>query len=222
MKRYTDLNKIIIGEEMLKKYIAISIASFLAVNFTFADEPKVAHNTAEWQIWAYSTAAPDFIGDFATVKGANGEVLREGTNGWVCVAFNPMPAGGFNTPHDANPACGDAASLAWVDAYMNNTTPEMDSDGWLWMLHGDTGVDNFRAYSEGDREGSNPIHFIESGPHLMLLPKDPKSLDTQTTDFDTGRTLCNVQRFSLCSLDDTYRWLLRLSAKRRAEITTKH
>ena len=69
---------------------------------------------------------------------------------------------------------------------MNNTIPEMESDGWLWMLHGDTGVDNFRAYSEGDREGSNPIHFIESGPHLMLLPKDPKSLDTQTTDFNTG------------------------------------
>ena len=113
-------------------------------------------------------------------------MLREGTNGWVCVAFNPMPEGGFNTPHEANPACGDAASLAWVDAYMNNTIPEMESDGWLWMLHGDTGVDNFRAYSEGDREGSNPIHFIESGPHLMLLPKDPKSLDTQTTDFNTG------------------------------------
>ena len=30
------------------------------------------------------------------------------------------------------------------------------------------------------------MHFIESGPHLMLLPKDPSSLDTQTTDFDTG------------------------------------
>ena len=30
------------------------------------------------------------------------------------------------------------------------------------------------------------MHFIESGPHLMLLPRDPSSLDTQTTDFDTG------------------------------------
>ena len=160
MKRYTDLNKIIIGEEMFKKYIAICVVSLFAVNSTLADEPKVAHNSAEWQIWAYSTAAPDFIGNFATVKGANGEVLREGTNGWVCVAFNPMPEGGFNTPHDANPACGDAASLAWVDAYMNNTIPEMESDGWLWMLHGDTGVDNFRAYSEGDREGSNPFTLL--------------------------------------------------------------
>ena len=52
-----------------------------------------------------------FIGDFATVKDADGKVIREGTNGWVCLAFNPMPEGGFDTPHDANPACGDAASL---------------------------------------------------------------------------------------------------------------
>ena len=102
---------------MFKNLIITSfLAAFISVG-VYAKEPAVAHTSAEWQIWAYSTAAPDFIGDFATVKGANGEVLREGSNGWVCVAFNPMPEGGFNTPHDANPACGDAASLAWVDAY---------------------------------------------------------------------------------------------------------
>ena len=48
-----------------------------------------------WQIWAYSTAAPDFIGDFATVKDGDGNVIREGSNGWVCLAFNPMPEGGI-------------------------------------------------------------------------------------------------------------------------------
>ena len=47
-------------------------------------------------------------------------------------------------------------------------------------------MDNFRAYSEGDREGSDPIHFIESGPHLMLLPKDPASMEGQTTEFTSG------------------------------------
>ena len=151
-----------------------------------AAEPYGSHASAKWQIWAYTTAAPDFIGNFATVKGGNGEVLREGTNGWVCLPFNPMPENGFKAPHDGNPACADAASLAWVDAYMNQTTPEMQSDGWMWMLHGDTGVDNFRAYSEGDREGSDPIHFIESGPHLMLLPKDPSSMEGQTTEFTSG------------------------------------
>lgn len=157
----------------------------MSFNLTSA-EPYGSHASAKWQIWAYTSAAPDFIGDFASVKDGNGKVIREGTNGWVCLPFNPMPKKGFKTPHHGNPACADAASLAWVDAYMNNTIPKLESDGWMWMLHGDTGVDNFRAYSEGDREGSNPIHFIESGPHLMLLPKDPASLDTQTTDFDTG------------------------------------
>ena len=192
MKRYTDLIKLIIGGKMIKNLsLALALLSLFSCganmdNSENKGEPDGSHASAEWQIWAYSTAAPDFIGDFATVKDSNGKVIREGSNSWVCLAFNPMPEGGFNTPHDANPACGDAASLAWVDAYMNNTIPEMESDGWLWMLHGDTGVDNFRAYSEGDREGSNPIHFIESGPHLMLLPKDPKTIDTQTTDFDTG------------------------------------
>ncbi len=165
------------------------VLSFLALILSFnllAREPYGPHNSAKWQIWAYSSAAPDFIGNFATVKDGNGNVLREGTNGWVCLPFMPMPEEGFKSPHQANPACADKASLAWVDAYMNQTEPKMESDGWMWMLHGDTGVDNFRAYSEGDREGSNPIHFIESGPHLMLMPKDPDSLEGQTTEFTTG------------------------------------
>ena len=170
---------------MLSKTIILSFIGFLmSFNLTSA-EPYGSHASAKWQIWAYTSAAPDFIGDFASVKDGNGKVIREGTNGWVCLPFNPMPEKGFKTPHDGNPACADAASLAWVDAYMNNTIPKLESDGWMWMLHGDTGVDNFRAYSEGDREGSNPIHFIESVPHLMLY-QETQSLDTQTTDFDTG------------------------------------
>jgi len=75
---------------MLNKYILISFLSTFIASSAYAKEPSVAHSSAEWQIWAYSTAAPDFIGEFASVKGANGEVLREGSNGWVCLAFNPI------------------------------------------------------------------------------------------------------------------------------------
>ena len=39
-------------------------------------EPQVSHDSSEWQIWAYTSAAPDFIGDLATVIGADGTVLR--------------------------------------------------------------------------------------------------------------------------------------------------
>jgi hypothetical protein len=29
-------------------------------------------------------------------------------------------------------------------------------------------------------------NFIESGAHLMLMPKDPSSMDGQSTDYTTG------------------------------------
>ena len=43
-----------------------------------------AGNSAEWEIKAYTSAAPAFIGDHATVISASGETLREGSNGWTC------------------------------------------------------------------------------------------------------------------------------------------
>ena len=67
-------------------------------------EPQVSHDSSEWQIWAYTSAAPDFIGDLATVIGADGTVLREGSNGWRCEAFMPMPEGGFEDAHSAAPS----------------------------------------------------------------------------------------------------------------------
>ena len=41
--------------------------------------------SAKWQVKAFSSAAPDFIGDYATVIGVDGSVLQERTNGWSCV-----------------------------------------------------------------------------------------------------------------------------------------
>ena len=39
-------------------------------------EPQGSHASPEWQIWAYTSAAPDYIGDLATVIGADGTVLK--------------------------------------------------------------------------------------------------------------------------------------------------
>ena len=52
-------------------------------------EPDGSHTSAEWQIWAYSTAAPEYIANEATVLDAGMNVLREGTNGWTCLPANP-------------------------------------------------------------------------------------------------------------------------------------
>ena len=166
----------------------IKFFTLLMVGISFnisAGEPSGSHASEEWQIWAYTTSAPAFIGDLATVIGADGSVIREGSNGWRCEAFMPMPKNGFNAPHDAAPACSDKNSVAWANAYKAGTIPQMEGDGWIWMLHGDLGVDNFTVGTDGQKEASHK-HYIGSGPHMMLMPKDPSSLDNQSTNYTTG------------------------------------
>ena len=56
-----------------------------------------------------------------------------------------IPENGWKDAHEAMAMVGDAQSFKWVTAYMSKTKPEMDSDGWAWMLHGDMGEDNSEA-----------------------------------------------------------------------------
>ena len=75
-----------INKAVLTLTIACSASLAIAGHHEKAD-----HNSAAWQIKAYSSAAPDFLGDFATVIGSDGSVLRQGTNGWICQSVNPRP-----------------------------------------------------------------------------------------------------------------------------------
>ena len=167
---------------MKKIYFTFLIAPICLL----ADDHMAQGNSVDWEIEAYTTSAPNFIGNFATVISASGEVLREGSNGWTCLPFIAMPKMGFKTKNEAAPACADQNAMAWANAYLSQTEPKLENDGWIWMLHGDTGVDNFRPYSEGDEKNTDPKDWIYSGAHLMLMPKDPNSLGSQTTDFTTG------------------------------------
>ena len=81
-------------------------------------------NSDEWQIKAYTSAAPAFIGDHATVISDAGKVLRQGTNGWTCRNLVPMPDGGFADAHASAAACSDPNAVAWVEAYIADKTPK--------------------------------------------------------------------------------------------------
>ncbi len=153
-------------------------------------EPDEPHTSAEWKIWALSTAAPSFIAAKCTVIDSDGKtVLREGTNGWTAMAGNPRgmsdPENGWKDPHEAMPMVMDAQAMKWAIAYMSGTKPELDHDGWMYMLHGDMGEDNTKQLVL-KKEDAADGHWIESGAHLMLMPKDPASLKGQTTDFNSG------------------------------------
>ena len=162
-------------------------------NQTNNGEPEGSHTSAEWQIWAYSTAAPDYIAADATVfdgpPDMGGNLLREGTNGWTCLPANPRgqsdPENGWVDAHEAMPLCGDAEVFKWIGAYFAGEVPVMDKDGYAWMLHGDMGEDNTMAGVMTEEEAA-PGQWIESGPHLMRMPADPSSLDGMTTDFNSG------------------------------------
>ena len=163
-------------------------------NMDMADasgEPGGPHTSAEWQIWAYSTAAPEYIANEATVLDAGMNVLREGTNGWTCLPANPRgmsdPENGWKDAHEAMPVCADGQSMLWMQAYLSGTKPgaDMSSDSYAWMLHGDMGEDNTKPLVLNEADAAEG-HWIESGPHLMRMPKDPSSLAGLTTDFNSG------------------------------------
>ena len=157
---------------------------------TVNGEPDGPHTSAEWKIWAYSTAAPSFIAENCTVIDFDGKtVLREGTNGWTAMPGNPRgmsdPENGWKNPHEAMPMVMDAQAMKWAMAFMSGTKPELDHDGWMYMLHGDMGEDNTKQLVF-NKEDAAEGHWIESGAHLMLMPKDPAILKGQTSDFNSG------------------------------------
>ena len=173
---------------MLIRSLIFAFVVFILSFNLLAREPYSPHNSAKWQIWAYSTAAPSFLGDQATILGGDGDVLREGTNGWTCQAGNPRPypEKGWKSAHDAMPACFDAEGAKWMQAFMSDTKPNLNRSTFMWMLHGDVGEDNTTP-KVMNKTDSTPGQWIESGPHLMLIPKEASDLSEYSDDFMHGQ-----------------------------------
>ena len=114
---------------LYKALLSITLASVtsLAIAGHHKEGEKADHTSAAWQIKAYSSAAPDFLGDFATIIGIDGSVLREGTNGWICQPANPrpVPATGWGSAHEAMPACHDGEGMKWMMGYMAGKAPNV-------------------------------------------------------------------------------------------------
>ena len=172
---------------MHTKLKMFSLAAILLSFNLSAGEPYGSHTADKWQIWAYSSAAPAFIGDNAAIIGAGGKVLREGSNGWTCQSGNPRPypEKGWKNSHEAMAACHDDEGMKWMMAYMQGVKPMLERDTYMWMLNGDMGEDNTKA-GVFNQEDSTPGEWIESGPHLMLMPKDPATIGKFSTDFMSG------------------------------------
>lgn len=150
-----------------------------------SDPPSGA--ASEEMIHSAASAAPLSVTEDATIvdrtmppSTTQGEptVLREGSNGWVCMPDNP------DVPGDS-PACLDAAWRDVLDALVEGEErPDHEGLGVGYMLRGDFPVSN-RDPSATEPTPDN--EWIEdSGPHVMLLVPDPDMLEGLPTSPGDG------------------------------------
>jgi hypothetical protein len=121
--------------------------------------------------YAESAGIPE-IAAHATILDAEGNVLRQGTNEWTCMAAPGAPM------------CVDEQWMSWLNAYMNQRDEvEVTAVGIAYMLRGDEGVSNIDPFAEGPAADNE---WVVTGPHMMIIVPDPALLAGIPTDPSGG------------------------------------
>ena len=151
---------------MLKSIISASAALVLLGSAASADQAAIE---------SAMSAAPASLASNATIRTWDGEVLREGSNGWVCLPDRPDNGG-------TDPWCVDDAWLNLLDALSTGKEPTYDKVGIAYMLAGDAPVSNIAP--GGTKEDGDWVEGLEG--HLMILVPDPSMYDNIPTDPENG------------------------------------
>jgi hypothetical protein len=127
------------------------------------------------------SAAPASIASGATIMDfdGNGKMvqLREGTNGWLCLADDSPAA-----PGDS-PDCLDQRWQAFFEAYEQKKAPVISGVGVAYMLRGSRSPSNTDPFAETPPPGAE---WIEDGPHVMVILPDPALLNSFPSDHHSG------------------------------------
>ncbi len=102
------------------------------------------------------------IAEWPTEPGGEFNVLREGNNGWTCLASSSAAIlGGLR-----DPSCEDETWFAWDKAFVAGEEPNVEKVGISYMLSGDAGLSNTDPSATAPTD-DNEWHV--SGPHTMVL-----------------------------------------------------
>jgi hypothetical protein len=121
------------------------------------------------------SAAWSGMAENATVVDWEGNVLREGSNGYTCFPTPPTLVG-------TAPMCMDSEWMEWADAWSNKKDYSADALGISYMLAGDGGASNVDPYAEGPTDDNE---WIREGAHLMILAP-AAMLEAYPTDPENG------------------------------------
>jgi hypothetical protein len=166
-----------IGEETMNfKSIIKVLARVPAIVLVLAMSPNAiqAGEEANKTEDALSAGWPGMAAE-ATVVDWEGNVLKEGTNGYTCLPTPPMLSGNA-------PMCMDSEWMKWAGAWQNKTHYAPESLGVSYMLAGDEGASNVDPYAEGPTDDNE---WIVEGAHLMILAP-AELLEAFPTDPDSG------------------------------------
>jgi hypothetical protein len=124
------------------------------------------------------TAAPPAVGQNASIvtMEIDGSMrsLREGSNPFTCMPDNPATPG-------PDPMCMDKNAMEWVHAWVAHEIPTAGKVGFMYMLAGGTDASNTDPHATAPASGN---HWIETGPHVMVVGGDPSFYALYPSDAD--------------------------------------
>ena len=118
------------------------------------------------------SAAPDSVTANATVKAADGTVLREGSNGYTCYPQQEI----------IGPMCNEAVWDRLIGSMLDKKSFAPDTFSVSYMLAGEgsaIGNSNSDPYAT---EPENADDWIKEGPHLMIVVPDRAALEGMSRD----------------------------------------
>lgn len=149
------------------QFLAIYLAT-AAVNMTVPLESD-GHETAgpdgmRDQIIASATSAgPDSVTVDATVVDHEGKVVREGSNGFICMPESPA----------MGPMCNDRVWMEMLGAFTSGEPYEGGKFGISYMLAGEGDAPGVSNIAPTATRPTADNQWVKEGPHLMIILPDP-------------------------------------------------
>lgn len=144
-----------------------------------------APDSPEGKIASAESAAPPAISSAATImdwpakEGDPMTQLRAGTNGWTCYPASPASV----TAAGDDPMCLDPQFQSWAEAWLTKQPPRITATGFGYMLMGDIGASATDPFAMAETPDNQ---WVRSGPHLMLVVPDTRTLDALPAVPDAG------------------------------------
>jgi hypothetical protein len=146
------------------------LGSVMLIGFV-ASIPALAGDE-DAEIASAESAGPPSVTANATIKTADGKVLREGSNGYTC----------YPQQDTIGPMCNEAPWDALIDAMTNKTEFEAKTFSVSYMLAGEgtaIGVSNSDPYATDPKSSDD---WVKEGPHVMIILPDPAMLKGLSRD----------------------------------------